>query len=210
MPKIINHEDQKILIAEAALKIIHKQGMENVTVRNVAKTMGISIGAMRYYFPKKEHLFIFCMNFVRERTTQRFQNLTYPHVDPPLDHVKRILFEMLPVDNERRLYNAVRLSFLSKSLTMPELIPLCKEMYHDLHEVIRQAVQLLFDFGIARADLDSAFETDRLYSLIEGLCLHSLTSPEEMSPSVLDSLLTRHLEALCISVNGKIDYPGRL
>jgi AcrR family transcriptional regulator len=207
MPKIIDHENQKKMIAEAALRIIHSNGMANVTVRNVATEAGLSLGAMRYYFPKQEHLFIFCMNFVRDKTAERFRNLSYPPSDPPLDHVKKILFQMLPLDDERKLYLTVWLSFLSESLNMPELQPLCRHMYEDLHEIIRKSVQLLFDFGIVRPDIDFPFEVERLYALVDGLCLHCLTDSAEETLSAADSVLTRHLEKLCIILNGKIDYP---
>ncbi|MEN2447820.1 TetR family transcriptional regulator, partial [Bacillus sp. JR_15] len=59
MPKIVDHEKQKEKIAEAVWNVIHRDGLEQCTVRNVAKEAGLSAGSMRHYFPHQSELFIY-------------------------------------------------------------------------------------------------------------------------------------------------------
>jgi AcrR family transcriptional regulator len=48
MPKIVDHDKQRVLVAEAAWRIIRKNGMEQASVRNIAEEAGISVGSMRH------------------------------------------------------------------------------------------------------------------------------------------------------------------
>lgn len=50
MPKIVDHENQKEIIAGAAWKVIQNNGIENATVRKIAQESGLSPGALRHLF----------------------------------------------------------------------------------------------------------------------------------------------------------------
>lgn len=209
MPKIINHENQKEKIAAAAHRIIRKDGMENATVRNIAKEAGLSMGAMRYYFSSQQQLYIFCMESIIKRYENRILGLKYPPSDPPLDHIKRILYQLLPLDEERLLDTEVWLAFKAKALSYSELQPLSKKMYDDSRILISKVLDLMIEFGITKPNLNIQIEIDRLNALVDGLSLHCITDPNYMTHKMVDLILTNHLELLCISTDGKIDYPKK-
>jgi len=207
MPKVIDHENRKEIIAEATYRIILKSGLENATARNIAKEAGLSLGSMRYYFSSQGQLYIYCMELINKRFQERAMNLEYPETAPPLEHIKRILYQLLPLDEERRLEMEVWLSFNTKSLSDTELQPLCYRMYEDLYKIVSFAFDLMHQFGILQPNLNIIIEIERLYALVDGLGLHCFLNPNQNTFEMIDSILTHHLELLCISTNGKIDYP---
>ncbi len=54
----IERENRKQMILMIAEKILHKEGLDAVTIRNVAKKGGLSTGALYMYFKDKEELFL--------------------------------------------------------------------------------------------------------------------------------------------------------
>ena len=51
MPKIVDHEAQRRLIAQAAVEWIATHGVETLSQRNVAALSGRSKGNVQHYFP---------------------------------------------------------------------------------------------------------------------------------------------------------------
>ena len=207
MPKIIDHANRKEKIAEATYRIICKNGLENATVRNIAKEAGLSMGAMRYYFINQGQLYIYCMELINKRFGERIYSLEYPEADPPLDHIKRILGQLLPLDEERKLEMEVWMSFNVKSLSDAELQPISNRMYEDIYKIISFVFDLMSQFGILKPDLNIPIEIERLYALVDGLGLHYFLNPKQNTLERIDLVLTQHLELLCISTNGKVEYP---
>lgn len=207
MPKIIDHENRKEKIAESAYRIICNSGLENATVRNIAKEAGLSMGSMRYFFSSQGQLYVYCMELINKRFEKRIYGLEYPEADPPLEHIKRILNQLLPLDEERRLEMEVWLSFNTKSLNDPNLQPISNRMYEDIYIIISSVFDLMHQFGIIKPDLNIPIEIERLYALVDGLGLHCFLNPNQSTLKMIDQILTHHLELLCISTNGKIDYP---
>lgn len=73
MPKLVDHDKQRVLVAEAAWRIIRRDGMEQASVRNIAEEAGVSVGSMRHYFSTQSELLRYAMNLVSERVSHRVQ-----------------------------------------------------------------------------------------------------------------------------------------
>ena len=50
MPKIVDHDRQRVKFAEAAMSLIARHGLEGVTMRAVAAEAGLSYGSLFHYF----------------------------------------------------------------------------------------------------------------------------------------------------------------
>lgn len=57
MPKMMNHDERKVLDAEAAFRTIKQHGIENTTLRKVAEEAGFSLGSIQY-FPTQRDLLL--------------------------------------------------------------------------------------------------------------------------------------------------------
>ncbi|MFD7522207.1 TetR/AcrR family transcriptional regulator [Paenibacillus chitinolyticus] len=195
MPKIVDHEQQRHVVAEAALRVIRRSGLEHATVRNIAMEAGLSVGSMRHYFSTQAELFAFCMNLFLRRIEKRIETMTAD--GPVLLDLKRLLMQFLPVDEDRKTEMEVWLSFNAKALIHPELKALSNEMHDGLYKASRFVVDTLLEHNLAMSGLDADMETEKLYALIDGLAVHQIMQPGRLSTEWLESVIEQHLNLLC-------------
>src|SRR5258707_15818113 len=56
MPKEVDHPGRRRELADAAGRVIARNGLAGTTLADVAEEAGWSIGSIRYYFPSKDEL----------------------------------------------------------------------------------------------------------------------------------------------------------
>src|SRR5258707_1091431 len=56
MPKEVDHSGRRRELADAACRVIARNGLAGTTLADVAEESGWSIGSIRYYFPTKDEL----------------------------------------------------------------------------------------------------------------------------------------------------------
>ncbi|MDO3677156.1 TetR/AcrR family transcriptional regulator [Paenibacillus ehimensis] len=195
MPKIVDHEKQRHIVAQAALKVIQKFGLEQATVRNIAKEAGLSVGSMRHYFSTQVELFAFCMGLYAQRVQKRVAALTVEK--PFLPDLKQLLLQFLPVNEERTKEMEVWYLFNAKVMIYPELRKVSEEMQNGLYRTAEFVIETLVESNLAKPGLDAALEAEKLYALVDGLAIHQLMQPGRLSPDRLEYLLDQHLSSLC-------------
>lgn len=195
MPKIVNHETQRRLVAEAALRVIRHSGLEQATVRKIAKEAGLSVGSMRHYFSSQVELFAFCMNIFVERVEKRLEAFEFQ--GSLLTDLKRLLLQFLPIDEERTLEMEVWFAFHSKALVYPELGRLSANIQDGLYKASRFVLEEIIKNRLARPNTDIELETEKLFALIDGLAVHRIMQPDRLPVERLESLLDSYLAALC-------------
>lgn len=57
MPKLVDHEERRASLLEGALPLFAERGYSALSVRVLAKELGVSTGVLYYYFESKEALF---------------------------------------------------------------------------------------------------------------------------------------------------------
>ena len=195
MPKIVDHEQQKIKVAEAAWRVIRQSGIENASVRNVAQEAGISPGSMRHYFATQSELYLFSMNLVSERVNARIAAVL--SLDGPIPEAARgMLRELLPLNEERRSEMEVWLAFMSRSIWDPALHELATRVYEEMNQGMVQVVSALAEQGLVRKELNAEEEGRRMQVFVDGIALHGLLYPERMPPEMMEMLLEQYLEEL--------------
>lgn len=193
MPKIVDHDLRKRQIAEAACAIIASQGMQQATVRNIAREAGMSLGAVRHYFPTQAELFGYAMNLVKERVANRVAAITTSDL-PPRDKVIRVLLELIPLDPDTSLEMHVWFAYIYNG-TFSGGFP--DGPQDDLRESMGRILQQLDRIGLLRPDVDMAVETEALYALVDGLALHALMEPWRFSRELVTRVLNRYLDTIC-------------
>ncbi|MFD0678983.1 MULTISPECIES: TetR/AcrR family transcriptional regulator [unclassified Paenibacillus] len=195
MPKIVNHDTQRRIVAEAALRVIRQSGLEQATVRRIAEEAGLSTGSMRHYFSTQVELFSFCMNLFIERVEKRLEAFEFE--GPLLLDLKRLLLQFLPVDDERTLETEVWFAFHSKALIYTELGRIGSTVQDGLYKASRFVVEELIKNKLSRPGMDIELETEKLYALIDGLAVHRIMQPKRLSVERLEYIIESHLTALC-------------
>ncbi|GIP24800.1 hypothetical protein J22TS3_50750 [Paenibacillus sp. J22TS3] len=161
----------------------------------------MSVGSLRHYFASQSDLFAYSMQLVSERVEKRIQSISFN--GPPLEDMKKVLYQLLPIDEESRSEMEVWIAFTSKALSDPALKALNNAVYEKMRFGIQSIVEALISHNLAQPDLDLELETARLHALIDGLAMHAVISPATMSSERMQLLVSQHLDALCSQTGQK-------
>lgn len=178
-------------MAEAVWRVILRDGVEGVSVRNVAAEAGWSAGALRHYFGTKEDLLASGAQLLDERVRGRIESKH--HGDTPREAARSVLCEILPLDEERRADGALWFAFAARSLVDPRVAEEHEVVFDGVRELCSRVVHHMVEGGWLVSGLDPEDETGRLHALVDGLALHGLMGRlgEEEMLEVLDAHLAR-------------------
>jgi AcrR family transcriptional regulator len=179
-------------LVEAVLRVIRRDGLEQASVRNVAREAGLSMGSLRHYFVSQSELMVFAFRTVIDRIEARLAMLA-PEPDPRR-RAERVLAELLPLDDDRRAENEVWLAFTSRAMVDPMLRALRDEGYDALQHGCRAILADLSAAGLAPADTQA--EAERLHAWLDGLAVHAAMRPDIHTAESLTAAITHQLDAL--------------
>ncbi|KKI93464.1 TetR family transcriptional regulator [Bacillus sp. SA1-12] len=192
MPKIVDHEWRKKLIAEASWRVILERGMEGATVRNIAKEAGLSLGALRHYFSTQDELLIFAMKLVIERVTERIKKIAVQEL-PPKEKILKIILEIVPTNDESMAEMEVWFAFTAYARH--------KKGFDAHHDGLLTGMQRLIDsmdqYQLIKENVDKSIEVERLYALVDGIALHAMLDPKRLNRDRIYTLFVYHLNSIC-------------
>ncbi|TWP45771.1 TetR family transcriptional regulator [Lentzea tibetensis] len=194
MPKVVDHEARRRELAEAVWRIVQRDGIDHASVRAVAAESGWSSGSLRHYFPTQDALLGFAMEMAFMRFLGRLEQ-----VDPALpskEIVRRIIHEMLALDEERRVESAVLISFLPRSLVEPSLHELERTGTRALYDRFTRVFRRAQEAGELREGVDPAREARRIVALIDGLNMHHQQGADDMPDDEMITITDEHLDRL--------------
>ena len=194
MPKIVNHEQKRKSIADAAWNIIRKEGFEKASIRKVAIEAGMSAGALRHYFSTKDEMLLFIMDYYLEEGKKRSQSKDWS--DNPVQAVEEVLLELVPIDEEKKIETSVWWIFALRSLTSDTLKEKKDEMTNGTYELANSIIEIFILQGILHDSINVEIEKSRLSALIEGLSIHALLRPDVYSLEKVREVIHYHLETL--------------
>ena len=67
MPKVVDHDRYRKELLQGCLELFAERGYGSITMRQIAKGLGVSTGTLYHYFPSKEQIF---MQLVQELCEQ--------------------------------------------------------------------------------------------------------------------------------------------
>lgn len=199
MPRIVDHEAKREEIARAVWRLVIREGMAEVSVRNVAREAGMSQGALRHYFSSQADLVLFSMQQVTARVTRRVQALRQLP-GSPRQRVRDMLLQILPMDEERRVELQLWWILVHHSLSDRRLQRHASKVYEQLQSIMREAIEYLEANDALRPGTQLDFEVERLYSLVDGLALHAILKPDILTPDAIMEVLKGHLDSICLPV----------
>lgn len=182
-------DERRRTVSEAACRVLARDGLGALSVRNVAAEAGLAPSTVRYTFPTQASVREHALNLVFDGTAARIDALPDHLTGRALAHA--VLVELLPLDDERRIELDVYLALGTAALTDPELRP-----FHDrvVAEMQDWCGQVLGAVGVSPDDM--AYEACRLHALIDGLAMQVVRLPPDADTSWAIDLLDRHVAAL--------------
>ena len=119
MPKEVDHPARRRELADAACRVIARNGLGGTTLADVAEESGWSIGSIRHYFPNKDELIASALWRVGERVDERIRDRTAGGMT--MNDLRIAATELLPLDADRRDEALVHLAFMAQAAVVPAL-----------------------------------------------------------------------------------------
>ncbi|MFG2043826.1 TetR/AcrR family transcriptional regulator [Dactylosporangium sp. NPDC048998] len=194
MPRKVDHDQRRRHIVEALLRIAGTQGLDAVSLREVAHEAGVSMGAVQHYFATKDEMLLFALEHwlslgVHERFTERVRRrLACEATGEPAAVLRAVAAEYLPHDEPSRSDVLVAIAFLSRAAVEPALAAALKPAFDGFVDTLCTLLRNV------EGSTDAPAEARRLAALLDGLRLPVLIGALSHEDAL--AVVERHLSQL--------------
>jgi len=176
MPKLVDHDQRREEVAEAAWRVIGRDGLEGATLREIAREAGFTTGVIQHYFRDRDELLAFAASLISEQSAQRLQVAIADH---PVGRARlTALLEVLVPANLRAARVAVLLGFWARAATDPRHNGIYLKQYARLRAVFRAQIGAAVEAGVLARTTDIDDATDHCIAFGDGLCMRAGLDPE--------------------------------
>jgi AcrR family transcriptional regulator len=161
VPKVVDHEERRRRIAATLRRIAAEEGLEAVSLGQVAAAAGISKGQVQHYFPNKDEMLRYAVRTLRDQVERQVAAGTS---DAPPD-LRTVLVALLPLDDQSRTEALAANAFVWRAFKDDEIAAWFRAGYEQLREAL--AAFVAAEHGLT--GLDAAREADLLLALTAGL-----------------------------------------
>jgi len=199
MPRIVDLDDRRRIVGEAAWRVLVREGPTGVSVRKVAAEAGLPPSSLRYTFPTQASVRDAAVELLVSRLRERVDraaSATGGH-----DAARAVLLELLPLDDERRAEMEVTVAFAALALTDPSLRAAHEQTHAAVHDVCALALAHLGARGVAGAagSVELAdVDVELTHAVVDGLALHLLAQAVGTDASWAVTALDAHLALLAL------------
>lgn len=161
--------------------MIAARGIDEVTVREIAREAGYSSGVLAHYFENKDDLLVHALRLSHERIYRRYE----AEMETPVayDALLAVLMDNLPLDEQRDLETRIEMSFWARSLRNMSL----SEIQHEESAYLQSLIAKLVEGSQQEGAIDASRSPEELVALlaalIDGISLHGLLYPDRMPPA---------------------------
>ena len=194
MPKEVDHDARREELVLAAWRVIAAQGIDEVTIRDIARESGYSAGVLAHYFENKDDLLAHALRLSHSRIRRRYEIEIEGRGSA--DALKGILLDNLPLEEQRDLETRIEMSFWARALRNEAL----REIQHEESSRLRELLGGLIDGaqqeGAVARKHDRQQVLDLLAALIDGISLHGLLYPDRLPPDRMQGVMEFALDLL--------------
>jgi AcrR family transcriptional regulator len=179
MPKKVDHDARREELVLAAWRVIAARGIDEVTIREIARESGYSSGVLSHYFENKDDLLAHALRLSHTRIRKRYD----AEVETPVaaDALKGILLDNLPLDEQRDLETRIEMSFWARALRNEALHEIQQRESAILRELLRGLVEKAQKEGTVSTDHEMEDVIELLGAVIDGVSLHALLYPDRLT-----------------------------
>lgn len=194
MPKIVDQDQRRAELLVAVWQVIARDGLENVTVRTLARETGFSAGTLAHYFADKDDILVSALRMSHEQISARWEEKLEGLRG--LEAFKVLVMDNLPLDDERELETRLAMNYWVRAVTHEHVVSSQwrkgPPLYSRLVDLAAEA-QELGEIGTEDTPEEIA---ERFHALIDGLSLHSLLYADRLDRGRQEELMERELQRL--------------
>jgi len=194
MPKVVDHDAQRVKFAEAAMSLIAQHGLEGVTMRAVAAEAGLSYGSLFHYFSSKDELLMHAVRHSNSLQTDRINKFTSQYSG--MKALEHLLCDDAIITDSSRDDWMVWLTFLYQAALQTSFADLHSELIDDWQTRIEALLEDAQNAGEIRENLDISFEAMGVWAYSSGIGQLSLLHRELLPVKLQKQLISAYLDKL--------------
>jgi AcrR family transcriptional regulator len=179
-------------VAEAAWRVIVRDGLHRTSVRAIARELNASTGVVTYYFREKSELMLFALDRLCSAILRDLEAAT-AGVEG-VDRLRRILETTLPIGPKESVGWRIWVAFIGVSASNKRLREEHQRRLDILSRRFTDEIEALQRSGLVSPALDARFEADALIALSDGLGLSYILRPKVYPADRQLEIVDRHLE----------------
>ncbi|MFC8364374.1 TetR/AcrR family transcriptional regulator [Streptomyces griseorubiginosus] len=195
MPRQVDHAGRRRIIAEAVCHLADARGLEGVTLRDVAASAQVSMGAVQRCFRTKEEMLVFALEYIGERISDRMRaRLVKSPAQSAGTALGHAATEISLLSEEHRAEARVWLAFVAQAAVNKALAETLKANYTVLQDAFTRLISEADGNAHPALPLDAQHEARTLLALADGLTAHVLIG--HLTPQAAQDVLHAHLSSL--------------
>jgi len=163
------------LIADAAIRVIARRGLDALSVRNAAAEAAVSAGTVQHHFATRDLLLVAALERVVARQSDRAAGAAPARTT--IGTLVRTLATLLPSDDDSRDDAVVWVAMSAAAAREPVIATLRREVVDRTQRHIAAVLERARHGGELAADVDVARAAARIEAVVDGLLLHAITAP---------------------------------
>ena len=167
MPKVVDHQQMRERLAEIVCQSISKNGLENTTMRELAKVARCTTGLITHYFPYKNALLIAA---IRHAAGNQLARMEEAAKSSPLDLVS-IFSRNLPLLEDDKIAMNVWLALWNQSPINTELAAVQRGIHRQYLKFFQRTLAAA---GVVSDEKKALAQAERLLAFINGISIQVL------------------------------------
>ena len=202
MPKIVNHDQRRQVLGEAAWRVILRDGIDGATTRQIARESGYSAGVLSHYFESKDDILLEALRISHTIINKRLGSILEHQTG--FEALRTFCYDAVPLYGEQARETQLEISFWSRALVKDSLrrVQLAESSYW--RDILLDVIIAAQELG-ELVDGDPQIMTDVLSGLIDGLSVHALLFPDRYDEKRLITLIDAQLALWSTATSGR-DY----
>lgn len=193
MPKLVNHDQRRIEIVEAAWRIIARGGFAAATMRQIAAEAGFANGGLKHYFAGKDELLAAAFQHTFFRINERAAHTIGDQTG--LAAIRLLCLEMLPLDEERQVESRVTVAFWDRAASSKPLMKIHADSYAIWRNWMEQELEKARLKGQLTSDEPDEQIIDEFLAVTAGLRVMPILDANTAQPNdqlrLLDAIVER-------------------
>lgn len=200
VPKVVDVDEQRARIIEAAWSVILENGFEAATMRGIASRAGCTTGFVTHYFTSKEDLLLKMVRHISQRARARIELALEGRRG--MDAVRALLIETTPIGRDHAEEWRIWVALWDHAMTIPRLSAEWNRRSEGWRGLLRDALNdAMLDHELSRAAPIEQL-VDSLSAVHHGLSLAAALSPGRSTASRTVAILDQQLSFIATA------YPG--
>jgi len=186
MPRVVDHDDRRHELAEAAWRAIVKYGLDGTTTRLIAKESGYSNGVLAHYFESKDEILLEALRTSHDGIDTRIRE-SIENKDG-FDALRTFCIEVLPISEQSARETHLEVSMWSRALVNDELRSVQRSESSRWRRLLERLIVDAQRSG-ELADVPPRTIAVLLSAVIDGLSIYALLYPDRFGKAELIGFL---------------------